>query len=275
LTPYLDQLGFNLVGYGCTTCIGNSGPLIPQVSQAVNDNELNVSAVLSGNRNFEGRIHPEVKMNFLASPPLVIAYALAGSLHTDLLTEPLATNDQGKDVYLREIWPSEAEIKEVIDANVEAELFTAGYEDVFTGDENWRNMDLPEGDKFAWSEDSTYIRRPPYFAGMPAEPEPIHDIVDARVLALLGDSVTTDHISPAGVINPASPAGQYLQEQGVTPADFNSHGSRRGNHEVMVRGTFANVRLRNQLAPGTEGGVTRHLPDGEQMSIYDAAQRYA
>lgn len=275
LTPYLDQLGFNLVGYGCTTCIGNSGPLIPQVSQAVNDNELNVSAVLSGNRNFEGRIHPEVKMNFLASPPLVIAYALAGSLHTDLLTEPLATNDQGKDVYLREIWPSEAEIKEVIDANVEAELFTAGYEDVFTGDENWRNMDLPEGDKFAWSEDSTYIRRPPYFDGMPAEPEPIHDIVDARVLALLGDSVTTDHISPAGVINPASPAGQYLQEQGVTPADFNSYGSRRGNHEVMVRGTFANVRLRNQLAPGTEGGVTRHLPDGEQMSIYDAAQRYA
>lgn len=275
LTPYLDQLGFNLVGYGCTTCIGNSGPLIPQVSQAVNDNELNVSAVLSGNRNFEGRIHPEVKMNFLASPPLVIAYALAGSLHTDLLTEPLATNDQGKDVYLREIWPSEAEIKEVIDANVEAELFTAGYEDVFTGDENWRNMDLSEGDKFAWSEDSTYIRRPPYFDGMPAEPEPIHDIVDARVLALLGDSVTTDHISPAGVINPASPAGQYLQEQGVTPADFNSYGSRRGNHEVMVRGTFANVRLRNQLAPGTEGGVTRHLPDGEQMSIYDAAQRYA
>lgn len=275
LTPYLDQLGFNLVGYGCTTCIGNSGPLIPQVSQAVNDNELNVSAVLSGNRNFEGRIHPEVKMNFLASPPLVIAYALAGSLHIDLLTEPLATNDQGKDVYLREIWPSEAEIKEVIDANVEAELFTAGYEDVFTGDENWRNMHLPEGDKFAWSEDSTYIRRPPYFDGMPAEPEPIHDIVDARVLALLGDSVTTDHISPAGVINPASPAGQYLQEQGVTPADFNSYGSRRGNHEVMVRGTFANVRLRNQLAPGTEGGVTRHLPDGEQMSIYDAAQRYA
>lgn len=275
LTPYLDQLGFNLVGYGCTTCIGNSGPLIPQVSQAVNDKELNVSAVLSGNRNFEGRIHPEVKMNFLASPPLVIAYALAGSLHTDLLTEPLATNDQGKDVYLREIWPSEAEIKEVIDANVEAELFTAGYEDVFTGDENWRNMDLPEGDKFAWSEDSTYIRRPPYFDGMPAEPEPIHDIVDARVLALLGDSVTTDHISPAGAINPASPAGQYLQEQGVTSADFNSYGSRRGNHEVMVRGTFANVRLRNQLAPGTEGGVTRHLPDGEQMSIYDAAQRYA
>ena len=275
LTPYLEQLGFDLVGYGCTTCIGNSGPLTPAVSEAVNDKDLNVAAVLSGNRNFEGRIHPEVKMNFLASPPLVIAYALAGTMRKNLLEDPLGTGSDGEPVYLRDIWPSSAEIKEVVDANLEADMFTKGYADVFTGDENWRGMSVPEGDKFDWNEDSTYIRRPPYFDGMSAEPEPIGDITGARVLALLGDSVTTDHISPAGAIKASSPAGKYLQEQGVEPADFNSYGSRRGNHEVMIRGTFANVRLRNQLAPGTEGGVTTHFPSGEQISIYDASIRYA
>lgn len=275
LTPYLEQLGFDLVGYGCTTCIGNSGPLIPTVSQAVNDNDLNVASVLSGNRNFEGRIHPETQMNFLASPPLVIAYALAGSLHTDLLNEPLGIGTSGEDVFLRDIWPSSAEIKQVVDENLEAEMFTAGYADVYAGDENWRGMTIPEGDKFSWSEDSTYVRRPPYFDGMPVEPEPMRDIIGARVLALLGGSVTTDHISPAGTIKPSSPAGRYLQEQGVAPADFNSYGSRRGNHNVMVRGTFANVRLRNLLAPGTEGGVTKHWPDGEETSIYEASARYA
>ncbi|RSZ66195.1 aconitate hydratase [Corynebacterium hylobatis] len=275
LTEYLDALGFNNIGYGCTTCIGNSGPLIPEVSQATTGNDLNVASVLSGNRNFEGRIHPEVKMNFLASPPLVIAYALAGSLHTDLLTEPLAKNADGEDVYLRDIWPSDEEIREVVSENVRAEMFEEGYADVFTGDENWRGMDVPEGDKYAWSGESTYIRKPPYFDGMGAEPEPVTDVTGARVLALLGDSVTTDHISPAGNINPNSPAGRYLQEQGVAPKDFNSYGSRRGNHHVMVRGTFANVRLRNLLAPGTEGGVTRHFPDGEQTSIYEAAMQYA
>ncbi|MGC3022214.1 aconitate hydratase [Brevibacterium sp. FAM 24630] len=274
LTQYLDQLGFGLIGYGCTTCIGNSGPLIPAVSQAVNDNDLNVSAVLSGNRNFEGRIHPEVKMNFLASPPLVIAYALAGSMHTDLLTEALGVGEDGREVFLRDIWPTTAEIKKVVDESLEAEMFTSGYSDVFTGDENWRGMDVPAGDKFAWNPDSSYVRRPPYFDGMSAEPDTAHDITGARVLALLGDSVTTDHISPAGTISPTSPAGRFLREQGIEPTDFNSYGSRRGNHDVMVRGTFANVRLRNQLAPGTEGGVTRHLPDGEEMSIFEASQRY-
>ena len=275
LTEYLDALGFNNIGYGCTTCIGNSGPLIPEVSQAATGNDLNVASVLSGNRNFEGRIHPEVKMNFLASPPLVIAYALAGSMHTDLLTEPLAQNADGEDVYLRDIWPSDDEIRDVVNENVRAEMFEEGYADVFTGDENWRGMDVPEGDKYAWSGNSTYIRKPPYFDGMGAEPEPVTDVTGARVLALLGDSVTTDHISPAGNINPNSPAGRYLQEQGVAPKDFNSYGSRRGNHHVMVRGTFANVRLRNLLAPGTEGGVTRHFPGGEQTSIYEAAMQYA
>ena len=275
LTPYLERLGFNLVGYGCTTCIGNSGPLIPAVSNAVNDKDLNVASVLSGNRNFEGRIHPETKMNFLASPPLVIAYALAGSMHTDLLHDPLGTGTNGEDVYLRDIWPTSEEIGQVVGENLEAKMFTAGYADVFAGDENWRSMTVPTGDKFSWSEESTYIRRPPYFDGMPVEPEPLRDITGARVLALLGDSVTTDHISPAGSIQPSSPAGQFLQEKGVDPIDFNSYGSRRGNHDVMVRGTFANVRLRNQLAPGTEGGFTKHWPDGEQTSIYEAATRYA
>ncbi|MBB1030288.1 aconitate hydratase [Dietzia sp. SLG310A2-38A2] len=274
LTPYLEELGFHLVGYGCTTCIGNSGPLIPEVSAAINDKDLNVSSVLSGNRNFEGRIHPEVKMNFLASPPLVIAYALAGSLHTDLLTEPLGTNDDGEDVYLRDIWPSSAEVKEVVDANVGATMFTEGYSDLYAGDANWRGMDIAEGDVYDWDDTSTYIQRPPYFDGMQAEPEPIRDITGARVLAKLGDSVTTDHISPAGAIKRDSPAGRYLTDKGVDPKDFNSYGSRRGNHHVMIRGTFANVRLRNELVPGVEGGVTTHWTSGEEKSIFDAAMAY-
>ncbi len=274
LTPYLEKLGFHLVGYGCTTCIGNSGPLIPEVSAAVTDKDLNVSSVLSGNRNFEGRIHPEVKMNFLASPPLVIAYALAGSLHTDLATEPLGQNDDGEDVYLRDIWPTGAEIKEAVDANVEATMFTEGYSDVYAGDANWRGMDIDEGDVYNWDESSTYIQRPPYFDGMRVDPEPVRDIRGARVLAKLGDSVTTDHISPAGAIKRDSPAGRYLIEMGVEPKDFNSYGSRRGNHHVMIRGTFANVRLRNELVPGVEGGVTRHWTSGKEMSIFDAAMAY-
>ena len=274
LTPYLEELGFHLVGYGCTTCIGNSGPLIPEVSAAVNDKDLNVSSVLSGNRNFEGRIHPEVKMNFLASPPLVIAYALAGSLHTDLLTEPLGRNNDGEEVYLRDIWPSSAEIKEAVEANVEAAMFTEGYSDVYAGDDNWRGMHIHEGDVYDWDDTSTYIQRPPYFDGMEAEPAPIRDIAGARVLAKLGDSVTTDHISPAGAIKRDSPAGRYLIDQGVDPKDFNSYGSRRGNHHVMIRGTFANIRLRNELVPGVEGGVTKHWTSGDEMSIFDAAMAY-
>jgi aconitate hydratase len=275
LTPYLDKLGFNLVGYGCTTCIGNSGPLIPEVSDAVNEADLAVVSVLSGNRNFEGRIHSECKMNFLTSPPLVIAYALVGTLNADLLSEPIGTGSDGQPVYLKDIWPSAAEVDAVVGQCVEAGMFSEGYADVFTGDENWRSLDVPQADMFAWDADSTYVRQPPYFDGMSRDPEPLHDITGARVLALLGDSVTTDHISPAGAIKKDSPAGRYLVEHGVSPRDFNSYGSRRGNHEVMIRGTFANIRLRNQLVPGVEGGVTRHLPDGEQMSIFDAAQRYA
>lgn len=275
LTPYLEKLGFNLVGYGCTTCIGNSGPLIPEVSAAVAANDLSVAAVLSGNRNFEGRIHSEVRMNFLASPPLVIAYALAGTMHTDLLNESLGTGTGGKPVYLSDIWPTNAEIKEVIGTNLQARMFTEGYADVYHGDDNWRGMRIPESDRFAWDEDSTYVQRPPYFDGIGREPDPVRNITGARVLALLGDSVTTDHISPAGAIKKESPAGRYLTERGVAPADFNSYGSRRGNHNVMIRGTFANVRLRNQLIPGIEGGVTRHWPDGEQQSIFDASIRYA
>jgi aconitate hydratase len=275
LTPYLDKLGFNLVGYGCTTCIGNSGPLIPEVSEAVRAADLAVCSVLSGNRNFEGRINPDVKMNYLASPPLVVAYALAGSLDVDLLTEPLGQGADGNDVYLRDIWPSEHDVAAVVGSAVEASMFAKSYADVFAGDDRWQGLDVPSGDTFVWAEDSTYVRRPPYFDEMPAEPQPLTDISGARVLAMLGDSVTTDHISPAGSIKKDSPAGTYLTEHGVAPADFNSYGSRRGNHEVMIRGTFANIRLRNQLAPCTEGGVTRHLPDGEQMTIYDAAVRYA
>src|SRR3954463_9097673 len=275
LTPYLDKLGFNLVGYGCTTCIGNSGPLIPEVSQAVNDNDLAVVSVLSGNRNFEGRINPDVKMNYLASPPLVVAYALAGSMDVDLFEDPLGQDADGNDVYMRDIWPSAAEVEEVIAEAITSDMFSDDYADVFAGDERWQNLETPSGDTFAWEEGSTYVRKPPYFEGMPERPPPVEDIEGARVLAKLGDSVTTDHISPAGAIKKDSPAGRYLTEHDVERKDFNSYGSRRGNHEVMIRGTFANIRLRNQLAPGTEGGVTRHLPDGEQMSIYDAAQRYA
>ncbi|ALE92151.1 aconitate hydratase [Arthrobacter alpinus] len=274
LTPYLEKIGFSLVGYGCTTCIGNSGPLIPEVSAAVNAKDLNVSAVLSGNRNFEGRIHPEVKMNFLASPPLVIAYALAGSMHVDLLKDPLGTSSSGEPVYLKDIWPTTAEIKEVVDASLEAQMFTDGYADVYHGDENWRGMHVPEGDMFAWSEDSTYVRKPPYFDGMAREPEPVTDIVGARVLALLGDSVTTDHISPAGNIRKSSPAGQYLLEHGVSQGDFNSYGSRRGNHNVMIRGTFANIRLRNLLVPGVEGGFTKRSADGPVETIFDASNAF-
>ena len=275
LTPYLNDLGFDLVGYGCTTCIGNSGPLIPEVSEAVTSHDLTVASVLSGNRNFEGRIHAETKMNFLTSPPLVIAYALAGTMHADLLNEPLGQGSNGQDVFLRDIWPSTAEVKEVIDANIEADMFTDGYADVLTGDENWRGMEISDSQTFDWDADSTYVRQPPYFDGMSTDPTPMRDIVDARVLAHLGDSVTTDHISPAGAIRADSPAGQYLSEQGVEQKDFNSYGSRRGNHEVMIRGTFANVRLRNQLVPGVEGGFSRHLPDGETASIFDVAQQYA
>ena len=274
LLPYLDKLGFNLVGYGCTTCIGNSGPLPPAISQAVNDNDLAVSAVLSGNRNFEGRINPDVKMNYLASPPLVVAYALAGTMDIDLNSEPLGTDTEGKPVFLADIWPAATEIADVVQSAVAAEMFTRDYADVFKGDENWRTLDVPAGDTFAWAADSTYVRRPPYFDGMPAEPAPVSDIHGARVLAKLGDSVTTDHISPAGAIKSTAPAGLYLTEHGIERGDFNSYGSRRGNHEVMIRGTFANIRLRNQLAPGTEGGVTVHVPSGEQMSIFDASERY-
>ncbi|HEU4913219.1 MAG TPA: aconitate hydratase AcnA [Actinomycetes bacterium] len=276
LTPYLDKLGFNLVGYGCTTCIGNSGPIIPEVSQAVNDNDLAVVSVLSGNRNFEGRINPDVKMNYLASPPLVVAYALAGSMDIDITTEPLGQDQQGNDVFLRDIWPTGQEIQEVVDSAVASEMFSRDYADVFSGDERWQNLPTPTGNTFEWDAGSTYVRKPPYFDGMPAEPEPVSDIEGARVLAKLGDSVTTDHISPAGSIKADSPAGTYLQEHGVDRRDFNSYGSRRGNHEVMIRGTFANIRLRNQLAPGTEGGFTRDFTKGGEVStIYDAAQSYA
>ena len=275
LTPYLDELGFGLVGYGCTTCIGNSGPLIPQVSAAVTGHDLTVCAVLSGNRNFEGRIHAECEMSFLASPPLVIAYALIGTLRVDLTAEPLGKDRDGGLVYLRDIWPTTQEVQQVIDDSLHPEMFGSGYADVFTGDDNWRSLDVPSSDIFTWQEASTYVRRPPYFDGMPRQPRPLRDIHGARVLALLGDSVTTDHISPAGAIKKDSPAGHHLSEHGVTAREFNSYGSRRGNHDVMIRGTFANVRLRNRLVPGVEGGVTRHLPGGEQLSIYDAAAAYA
>jgi aconitate hydratase len=275
LTGYLDKLGFNLVGYGCTTCIGNSGPLIPAVSAAIAEGDLAVCSVLSGNRNFEGRIHPETKLNYLASPPLVVAYALAGTMDTNLTSEPLGTGGDGRPVYLRDIWPSQAETGEVIASCLRPDMYTREYAQVFTGDERWRSLPIPAGDMFAWEPASTYVRKPPFFDGLVSEPPPLAGIEGARVLALLGDSVTTDHISPAGAIGPDSPAGRYLTGHGVQPRDFNSYGSRRGNHEVMIRGTFANIRLRNRLAPGTEGGYTRHLPGGEQMTIYDAAQRYA
>jgi aconitate hydratase len=288
LTEPLEELGFDLVGYGCTTCIGNSGPLPEPISAAVNEADLAVVSVLSGNRNFEGRINPDVKMNYLASPPLCVAYALVGTMDIDIVSEPLGQDGEGKDVYLRDIWPSEQEVARTIGEAVRADMFRHSYGEVFAGDERWNGMDVPTGERFAWEESSTYVRLPPYFADMPAEPEPVRDIADARVLALLGDSVTTDHISPAGSIKRDGPAGIYLQEHGVAPRDFNSYGSRRGNHEVMMRGTFANIRLHNLIGGGgtaaegggplPEGGFTRYLAAGdahaEQMSIYDAAMRY-
>ncbi|HMC39222.1 MAG TPA: aconitate hydratase AcnA [Acidimicrobiales bacterium] len=274
LTPYLDKLGFDLVGYGCTTCIGNSGPLLGPISDAVAAGDLAVVSVLSGNRNFEGRISPDVRMNYLASPPLVVAYALAGSMQVDLVRDPLGTDQSGNDVYLRDIWPSPQEVADVVGASIASSMFTASYGSVYDGDERWRSLDVPIGDSYAWDDTSTYVRNPPYFDGMTMTPSPMADVRGARVLARLGDSVTTDHISPAGSIRRDGPAGRWLVDGGVDPSDFNSYGSRRGNHEVMIRGTFANIRLRNQMAPGTEGGVTRHLPDGTEMSIYDAAKRY-
>jgi aconitate hydratase len=280
LTDALDALGFNLVGYGCTTCIGNSGPLPEEISQVVNDADLAVCSVLSGNRNFEGRINPDVKMNYLASPPLVVAYALAGTMDVDLQNDPLGEDANGDPVYLREIWPSAEEVARTIELAVQSDMFVKSYDGVYAGDERWRGLPVPGGDRFAWDDSSTYVQNPPYFQDMPSEPAPVVDIEGARVLALLGDSVTTDHISPAGAIKPDSPAGRYLQEHGVERKDFNSYGARRGNHEVMMRGTFANIRLRNLLAPGTEGGVTLFLGgegsgEPEQMAIYDAAMKYA
>jgi aconitate hydratase len=275
LLPYLDKLGFNLVGYGCTTCIGNSGPLRPEISAAVEQHDLSVVSVLSGNRNFEGRINPDVRMNYLASPPLVVAYALAGTMDIDLYDDPLGADADGRPVYLADVWPSSTEINELVASSVQSSMFGSSYGEIYTGDERWRSLGSAGGDRYAWDPSSTYIRQPPYFEDMARDPGAITDVAGARALAMLGDSVTTDHISPAGAIRDTSPAGAWLQSQGVERADFNSYGSRRGNHEVMIRGTFANVRLRNRLAPGTEGGVTLHLPDGELMSIYDAAMRYA
>jgi aconitate hydratase len=274
LTGDLEALGFNLVGYGCTTCIGNSGPLPDEISAAVNEADLAVTSVLSGNRNFEGRINPDVKMNYLASPPLVVAYAIAGTMDIDLINEPLGRDADGAEVYLKDIWPSTAEIARTVEEAVQSDMFRKSYGEVFEGDENWRGLQVPSGDRYAWDPESTYIAKAPYFDGMDPEPSPVTDIEGARVLAKLGDSVTTDHISPAGAIKKDGPAGAYLQSRGVEPREFNSYGSRRGNHEVMIRGTFANIRLRNQLAPGTEGGVTRHLPDGEQTSIFEASEQY-
>ncbi|WP_298177696.1 aconitate hydratase [Saccharomonospora sp.] len=277
LWPYLEKLGFHLVGYGCTTCIGNSGPLPEEVSAAVQENDLSVVSVLSGNRNFEGRINPDVKMNYLASPPLVIAYALAGTMDFDFENQPLGQDPQGNDVYLRDIWPSPQEIQQTIDTAITQEMFTKDYSDVFDGGERWKSLPTPEGKTFSWDPESTYVRKPPYFEGMTKEPESVTDISGARVLAKLGDSVTTDHISPAGAIKADSPAGRYLTEHGIDRKDFNSYGSRRGNHEVMIRGTFANIRLRNQLLDGVQGGYTRDFtqPGGPQAFIYDAAQNYA
>jgi len=275
LNVYLDKLGFNLVGYGCTTCIGNSGPLIPEVSKAVNDGDLAVSAVLSGNRNFEGRINPDIKMNYLASPPLVIAYALAGSMSVDLFNDPLGQDEAGNDIFMADIWPSPQEVEDVIAASIDSGTFSREYADVFAGDDRWKNLPTPAGDVFEWDESSTYVRKAPYFDGMQRHPDPVQEVSGARVLLKLGDSVTTDHISPAGAIKKDSPAGRYLSEHGIEARDFNSYGSRRGNHEIMIRGTFANIRLRNQMAPGTEGGFTRNLiADGEVTSVFEASEAY-
>ncbi|MGN9841845.1 aconitate hydratase AcnA [Nonomuraea sp. H19] len=277
LQPYLDKIGFNLVGYGCTTCIGNSGPLLPEISEAIQANDLAVTAVLSGNRNFEGRINPDVKMNYLASPPLVVAYALAGTMDLDLDTEPLGIGNDGEPVYLKDIWPSPEEISAVVNSSIGRDMFERDYADVFKGDDHWRSLPIPTGDTFEWDPSSTYVRKAPYFDGMPEKPEPVTDIAGARVLVKVGDSVTTDHISPAGSIKAGTPAAQYLRANGVEVKDFNSYGSRRGNHEVMIRGTFANIRLRNQIAPGTEGGYTRDFTqaDGPVSFIYDASVNYA
>ena len=274
LTPYLEQLGFHTVGYGCTTCIGNSGPLPDPVVAAIQEGDLVAASVLSGNRNFEGRVHPHVKANYLASPPLVVAYALAGRVDVDLTTEPLGTGKDGKPVYLKDVWPSQKEVSDTVAKSLNADMFRHRYGNVFEGNDMWNAISGSTGDLYAWNAYSTYVQEPPFFVDLSAEPAPIADIKGARVLGIFGDSVTTDHISPAGSIAVKSPAGQYLISKGVAPADFNSYGSRRGNHEVMMRGTFANIRIRNLLAPGTEGGVTVHVPSGEQMSIYDAAMRY-
>ncbi|MET3173872.1 UNVERIFIED_ORG: aconitate hydratase [Arthrobacter sp. UYCu721] len=276
LTPYLEKLGFYIVGYGCATCIGNSGPLDAEISEAIQANDLSVTAVLSGNRNFEGRINPDVKMNYLASPPLVIAYALAGSMDFDFDTDSLGKDEAGNDVFLKDIWPNPVEVQQVIDSSIDKDMFARGYEGVFDGDARWKALDTPAGDTFAWDPNSTYVRKPPYFDGMKAEPEPVHDISGARVLLKLGDSVTTDHISPAGSFKSDTPAGQYLLANGVERKDFNSYGSRRGNHEVMIRGTFANIRIKNQILDGVEGGFTRDFTqaDGPQAYVYDAAQNY-
>ncbi|WP_284987290.1 MULTISPECIES: aconitate hydratase AcnA [unclassified Arthrobacter] len=276
LTPYLEKLGFYIVGYGCATCIGNSGPLEPEISEAIQANDLSVTAVLSGNRNFEGRINPDVKMNYLASPPLVIAYALAGSMDFDFDTDSLGTDSEGNEVFLKDIWPNPTEVQEVIDSSIDEAMFAKGYEGVFDGDDRWKALDTPAGDTFAWAEDSTYVRKPPYFEGMKAQPDPVQDISGARVLLKLGDSVTTDHISPAGSFKSDTPAGQYLLANGVERKDFNSYGSRRGNHEVMIRGTFANIRIKNQLLDGVEGGFTRDFSQegAPQAYVYDAAQNY-
>ncbi|MGV2979686.1 aconitate hydratase AcnA [Camelimonas sp. ID_303_24] len=274
LQAELDKLGFNLVGFGCTTCIGNSGPLPAEISKAINDNDIVAAAVLSGNRNFEGRVNPDVRANYLASPPLVVAYALAGSLQIDLTKDALGVGSDGQPVYLRDIWPSSAEIQDFIDRNISQALFRARYADVFTGDENWRKIEVSGGNTYGWDNKSTYVQNPPYFVGITRTPKPVEDVVGARVLGLFLDSITTDHISPAGSIKAASPAGKYLLDHGVAVADFNQYGTRRGNHEVMMRGTFANIRIKNQMVPGVEGGVTIHYPDGEQMPIYDAAMKY-
>jgi aconitate hydratase len=274
LTPYLDQLNFHLVGYGCTTCIGNSGPLPEPIKNAIDEGELVACSVLSGNRNFEGRIGPDIRANYLASPPLVVAYALAGRIDIDLYDEPLGEGSDGEPVFLRDIWPDAAEVSRVVGESLHSEMFTKGYGEVFAGDERWNGMDVPEGDTFAWDPDSTYIKLPPFFTDMSPEPGPVEDIRGARALALVGDSITTDHISPAGGFKRDSPAGKYLEEKGVAPKDFNSYGSRRGNHEVMMRGTFANVRFRNKLVPSLEGGFTLHLPDEVPMTIYDASMKY-
>jgi aconitate hydratase len=274
LTPYLEKLNFHLVGYGCTTCIGNSGPLPEAIGSAIKDNNLIAVAVLSGNRNFEGRIHPLVRANYLASPPLVVAYALAGRMDLDLTTEPLGSDPAGKPVYLKDIWPTPQEIESTVRSSVTTAQYSKQYSEVFEGDAHWKSLTVPKGDIYKWDPKSTYIKLPPFFENMPKAPPALADIHGARVLAILGDSVTTDHISPAGSIPVESPAGKYLIAKGVKPHEFNSYGARRGNHEVMMRGTFGNIRLRNQLAPGTEGGWTLFLPDGEKMSIYDAAVKY-